>query len=279
LENARNAGLEITYLQIPTHPTSEVITQFLTAEEEPNCSPEAALFLSEKAKEMGIKVLYNALGPDEIFGGYSYFKTIAKLQKLALFLPFVPVFLLPKKHQSKFRELIQFGLESFPMLSRRLFSWEEITQFLENNHQQIPIHPIEYVKNQVIAQYPAFSQLPVLKKASYLDIFYYIATHHTFRSDQPSMKQSIEMRFPFLDHLFIQKYFNQQQTFQQLDQALKPLFKEYLKQILPEKIFEMSQKGFSMPTEEWLKVEEMPILESQKMWYKSMCEYLSIPKI
>jgi asparagine synthase (glutamine-hydrolysing) len=129
-ENARNAGLQIHFLEIPTHPSAEVLDQFLTAEEEPNSSPEAALFLSEKAKEMGIKVLYNALGPDEIFGGYSYFRTVAKIQKFQPLLSILPDFILSKKYQSKFRELKQFGAESFPMLSRRLFSWEEIGVFL-----------------------------------------------------------------------------------------------------------------------------------------------------
>ncbi|MDD2797814.1 MAG: asparagine synthase (glutamine-hydrolyzing) [Bacteroidales bacterium] len=269
-ENARNVGLKIHFLEIPSHPSSEVLEQFLTAEEEPNSSPEAALFLSEKAKEMGIKVLYNALGPDEIFGGYSYFRTVAKIQKYQSFFSFVPVFLLPKKYQSKFRELNRFGVESFPMLSRRLFSWEEIRGFLKEKGEEIPIHPIEYIQSQVLHQFAEFRELPLLKRVSYLEIFYYISSHHTFRSDQPSMKQSIEMRFPFLDHLFIEKYFNQADIFHDLNLHLKPVFRKYVQQILPEKIFEMGKKGFSMPIEEWLKNKDLSILDSQKTWYQKM---------
>ncbi len=273
--NATNAGLKIRYFKISSDPSESEREEFLNAEEEPNSSPEAAIFLCKKAHADGFKVLYNALGPDELFGGYPYFATISKMLYFEQFIGRFPSFLFPRKYQSKFDEIKQFGLESFPMISRRLFSWEEIVDYLSANNQPIPIHPIQFILNQVRSIYPEFERMPTLKKASYLEIFYYIASHHTFRSDQPSMKYSIEMRFPFLDHHFIQKQFNQESNLNGIGSQLKPIFREFASHVLSEKVLKMKKKGFSMPTELWFKNEVIlsekgKILEASKAFYRAM---------
>ena len=275
-ENASNAHLEIAFLEIPTLPSENQIEECLKAEEEPNSIPEPAVFLCNKARGMGIKVLYSALGPDELFGGYSYFATIKKFGRLIGALKFMPTSFLPQKYKSKFSEVKKYGFENYAFTCRRLFHWEEIVQFLQKEGETPPIHPIEYLNNQVNILYPEFKNLPLLKKVSYLEIFYYISSHHTFRSDQPSMRFSIEMRFPFLDHLFIEKYFNQADTFDHLGKYLKPQFKEYVWNILPKKIFEMEKKGFSMPTEQWINNESalahtaFKTTNSTQLWYLKM---------
>ena len=275
-ENASNAHLEIVFLEIPSTPDESQIEESLQAEEEPNSIPEPALFLCGKAREMGIEVLYSALGPDELFGGYNYFATIKKFKNLSGALKFIPTSFLPKKYRSKFSEVKTYGFEYYAFTCRRLFTWEEIVHFLQHEGQQIPVHPIEYLKKQVNSLYPGFKDLPLMKKASYMDIFYYISSHHTFRSDQPSMRYSIEMRFPFLDHLFIEKYFNQAHTFDHLGKYLKPQFRQYVSNVLPKRIFEMEKKGFSMPTEKWINEEsaiskpEFKPASSTQRWYLKM---------
>lgn len=274
--NASNAGLQLTFLEIPGSPKENQIQECLQAEEEPNSVPEPAVFLCEKAKEMGFDVLFSALGPDELFGGYSYFSTIHKFRNLYKFLKFIPGALIPKKYRSKFMEVKMFGFEYYPLTCRKVFTWEEIRLFLQKKGEPIPLHPIEYLKCQVNDLYPGFKNLPLLKKVSYLEIFYNISSHHTFRSDQPSMRYSIEMRFPFLDHLFIEKYFNQADTFEKMGLYLKPRFKDYVGNILPKKIFEMKKKGFSMPTERWIstvlenKHPEISPANSVQRWYLRM---------
>ena len=256
-ENASNAHLDILFLKIPITPTPNQIEECLNAEEEPNAIPEPAVFLCGKAKKMGIEVLYSALGPDELFGGYNYFAVLNKYEKFSGVLKFIPTSLLPLRYRSKIAEVKKYGLEYYPITCRRLFRWDEIVQYLKIEGEEIPAHPIEYIETQINKLYPKFDKLPLLKKASYLDIFYNISSHHTFRSDQPSMKYSIEMRFPFLDHVFIQKYFNQADTFENLGKYLKPQFREYVSNVLPKKIFGMEKKGFSMPTEKWITADSL----------------------
>ena len=278
-ENASNAHLDILFLEIPLTPTSDQIDECVNAEEEPNSIPEPAVFLCGRAKKMGIEVLYSALGPDELFGGYNYFATVNKLQKFSGILKFIPTSFLPIRYRSKFAEVKKYGFEYYALTCRRLFKWEEIVQFLNREKVEIPVHPIEYLRNQINTIYPEFNSLPLLKKVSYLEIFYFISSHHTFRSDQPSMQYSIEMRFPFLDHKFIEKYFNQADTFENMGKYLKPQFREYVSNILPKKILSMEKKGFSMPTEKWVNVNSEATYTGFKAsgaaqhWYlKMLCE-------
>ncbi|MDP3913875.1 MAG: asparagine synthase (glutamine-hydrolyzing) [Bacteroidota bacterium] len=275
-ENASNAGLDIIYLEIPSSPSASLIESYIQAEEEPNSIPEPAVFLCEEARKMGIEVLYSALGPDEIFGGYKYFATIHKLKKLSGLLKLTPNFLIPKKHREKFSEVKKYGFDYYPIICRRLFTWDQIKKILKLEGEQKPIHPIQYLKNQINVIYPDYNNLPLLKKVSYLEIYYFITSHHTFRSDQPSMRFSIEMRFPFLDHQFIEKYFNQPDTFENIGKYLKPQFREYVSNVLSSRIFEMEKKGFSMPTENWTNISltnfpgEFQTTNSSQFWYLTM---------
>lgn len=275
--NAENANVNCINFTIEK-PTKEQFLHYLTSEEEPNTSPEPAYFLSEKAQKLGVKVLYNALGPDEIFGGYVYFQKVEKWKFIQPILSIIPSFIIPKKHQSKFKELQQFGFAFYPMFSRRLFSWEEINDFLQEHNQEIPVHPLAYISQQINELYPEFHKLPILKKISYVDIFYYISSHHSFRSDQPSMKFGIEMRFPFLEHTFVEKYFNQTQIFNNINQKLKPFFRENIADILPSNVLNMSKKGFQIPVQEWIelyeKSESLSYYEAMRKWYKLSCKKL-----
>lgn len=255
--NARNAGLNLQNFEVSNIKEEE--NMYLSSEEEPNFIPEPSLFLCEKANQQNIRVLYNALGPDEIFGGYEYYAKILKYQKFEFLLNIVPSFLFPFKKRQKLNDIKKFGLQNFPFISRSVFSWKEITDFLETNKKSIPQHPIDYLNNQINNLYPDFKSLPLLKKVSYYDIFYYISSHHSLRADVPSMLHSIEMRFPFLEHTFVEKYFNQADVFGNLKFELKPRMREYAQNYLSHKVLQMPKKGFTIDIDKNI---------SQKEWYK-----------
>jgi len=267
--NAQNAGISINNYCISQKFSPSEVEFFLNSEEEPNSCPEPALFLCAKIANKKIKVLYNALGPDEIFGGYAYYQQINKLSKYPFTIAFLR-FIAPKRIKHKVEEIKNYGLDAFPFIARQLFTWNEVKNFLIKNNQPIPEHPIQFIKNQILEIYPEFTQIPLLKKASYYDIFYYIASHHTFRCDQPSMRYSIEMRFPFLEHTFIEKYFNQSNTFNLIHKNLKPEFRKHLKPILSPEIFTMKKSGFTIPIEQELV--ETKNVNKNKQWYLLMLE-------
>ncbi|MBP6609940.1 MAG: asparagine synthase (glutamine-hydrolyzing) [Paludibacter sp.] len=265
--NAQNAGIPIANYAVSKNFRDDQIEFFLRTEEEPNTGPESALFLCDKLKNNDTKIIYSALGPDEIFGGYAYYQMAKKLSKYRFLIPILPSFIFPEAKKIKLKEIKQFGIEASPFVFRQLFSWSEICTFLTQNNQPIPKHPILFLQNQVSNIYPDFSTIPLLKKISYYDLFYYIASHHSFRSDQPSMHFSLEMRFPFLEHTFIEKYFNQSNTFNEIAKTNKPAFRAFIKQFIPKKVFNMPKKGFTISP---IDSKNGRSVNSNKKWYMAM---------
>lgn len=268
--NAKNSNLHLKEITIPNECNDAEIIEFILAEEEPNYTPEPAYFLAKAAKKQDYVVLHNALGLDELFYGYSYYSKAKKLQYIQPFL--IPSFkhFLPKKKRLKYDELTQFGIESLPFITRSVASWEEIKQIFKKHQSDNWIHPLEILINQVKTDQPHFDKYPILKKISYLDIHYYISSHHSLRSDAPSMKQNIEMRFPYLDHQFVQKYFNQNNNVSELSlKNNKPFLRHSIAEILPKDVLYMPKKGFSMPTKIWMKnhslENELKILKSKDL--------------
>ncbi|MBF0596995.1 asparagine synthase (glutamine-hydrolyzing) [Faecalibacter rhinopitheci] len=264
--NAINSELELLEIEIPNDVSIQELKEYILAEEEPNYSPEPAYFLSKKAKENNYVVLHNALGLDELFYGYSYYYKAKQLENVKLFLhPSLKMFLSGNK-KFKYEDLTIFGLEGIPFILRSIASWQEIKTLFKKYGSENWEHPVATLLNQVRKNNPNFDTYPLLKKISYLDIYYYISSHHSLRSDSPSMVNNIEMRFPYLDHLFIQKYFN----CSRLDNGLsmknnKPYLRKCVKNILPNDVMNMPKKGFSMPTKSWLNsvdvIQEFPEIE------------------
>lgn len=252
--NAKNAQLNLNAFEIENEIDLEKIKEYCMAEEEPNLYPEPAYFLSKEAHKNNYIVLQNALGLDELFYGYGYYNQINKLKKLQPFLLSSFKYVLKGSKRNKYEELSNYGLEASPLILRSITSWKEIQSLFEEYNSKTWEHPVSILMKQVKLSQPNFDNFPLLKKISYLDFYYYISSHHSFRSDRPSMKLGIEMRFPYLDHHFVQKYFNIVNLENGLTKSNnKPFLRKMVKNILPKDVLSMSKKGFSMPTENWIK--------------------------
>lgn len=243
--NAENAGVNLlSEIFINESILKDEIYQL---EEEPNFILEPTWVVSKFAQKNQCKVLYNALGPDEIFGGYEYFKKAFFLSKILKYRSLIPVGLFPEKWQNKFNETVKYGIGSYGILSRKVFEWEEIKSFFEKNSLKLPdIHPVTFIQNQILEQYPNYVTLTDLQKLSYQELFYYVSSHHAMRNERPSMLCSVETRFPFLDHVFVESFFNQKQLFKNLIFTTKPEFKKMVKVYLHPTVLKMKKKGFSV---------------------------------
>lgn len=244
---AEKNRIEFLSIEIPNSIDKKIIYEYATSEEEPSNSPEATYFLSKEAvNRYDIKVLHNALGLDELFYGYKYYTQALHLQKFSGLLNNRFKYFLKGKKRYKYDELTQMGIFTLPLLSKSPLSWKEILELFDEDWE----HPA----NELIKQAPTgFYDMPLLKQLSWIDFHYYISSYHSMRSDQSSMKNSVEMRFPFLDHLFVQKYFNQSYLHKNLSyKNNKPFLRKNAKGILDDRIFSMAKKGFSIPREIWI---------------------------
>ena len=244
ISNAKNAKIDLKIYEQKLLSKDEVRAALL-AESEPNESIEPAFIVSKHAQREDIKVLYSALGPDELFGGYSYYQDVLKFKHFANYIQYLPTFLLNKGRKEVINTLRKYGLKSYAMIRNRKFSWLDIESYISNFQDQKIMHPIEFLINQSKAKYPDFDMMPLLKQIAWLDFHYYIASHHSFRSDRVSMIHSVEMRFPYLDHIFVEKYFNIKKVYTGLAKKNKPFFRMLANKILPNDVLDMNKIGFS----------------------------------
>lgn len=243
---AEHNQIDFLPIEIPQDLSKEEIYEFATTEEEPSNTREPTYFLTREAiREFDIKVLHNALGPDELFYGYKYYTQALQLQKVNALLLNSFKYLLKGKKKYKYDELTQMGLATLPLISKSSFGWQEIQEIFGENWE----HPILEIMREVPAD---FQFMPLIKQISWMDFHFYISSYHAFRSDQSSMRNSVEMRFPFLDHLFVQKYFNQSYLHKDLTyENNKPFVRKHAKGILDERVLSGPKKGFSIPRELW----------------------------
>lgn len=243
--NAENAKLNLIYNVFHKSKISEIETQNI--EEEPNFILETTWIVSKFAQENGFKVVYNALGPDEIFGGYAYFRKAVWLHILMPFLKIIPTYFIPKNYKTKLNEIKKYGIHTLGILTRKGFDWQEIKEVFRQNNWELPkLHPIEYIENQINRENNKYNSLPLLKKMAFLDIYYYISSHHAVRNEKPSMICSIETRFPFLDHEFVSHYLNLKGVYKGIIFHQKPYFKKKIKKWLPNEVVKMKKKGFTV---------------------------------
>ncbi len=251
--NASNAGVLLEEHKIPDKVSETMAREFCLAEEEPNISPEPAYYLSLRAKNKK-RILYNALGLDELFYGYGHHIKALKYARYQFFLDWVWEKAVPAGKRGKLKDIRKYGLAALPFVSRAVASWDDIRNLFADHQSYAWEHPLDVLLREARADFADFDACDLMKKISFLDIHYYISSHHSFRSDRPAMLNHIEMRFPYLDHLFIQKYFN----IPGLEKGLsyknnKPFLRSRIKNILHPEVFMMPKKGFDMPVESWLK--------------------------
>lgn len=261
---AEKNNMKLSGFEVPDNVDLATLYEYATTEEEPSGSIEPAYFLAKKASEKNTKVLYNALGLDELFYGYKYFAQAIKFDSYKSFLSNKFKYLLKGSKHYRYDEMTKLGIHALPFITRSTMSWKSILELFGRNDWEHPV--LELMKDVP----PDFYKFPVEKQLSWLDFHFYISSYHTFRSDQPSMKHSVEMRFPFLDHLFVQKYFNQTYLNQNLSSNNnKPFLRKNAGSLLDERVLNMPKKGFSMPRESWVKSlpKTIPDLYSIKQLY------------
>ena len=86
-----------------------------------------------------------------------------------------------------------------------------------------------------------------------MDIKNYIGNHHVHRIDQYSMFNSIESRFPVLDHELINFSFRMPSKYKLKNNCHKFILKEVAKELIPLSIIQANKKGFSLPMDHYLR--------------------------
>jgi asparagine synthase (glutamine-hydrolysing) len=225
---------------------------FVKALEEPvlGLSPYAQYRVMKLAHQQGAKVLLDGQGGDEIFAGYIYYfsyRFFDLLRRGKILSLGKEMFL----YLRNFKNPMPFGLFAFMLMPNWLKHglWKTIVN--------------RWINHELLEQLtgkgadPRWAGLP-FDDALKLTLFSTAIPHLLQWEDKSSMRWSIESRVPFLDLHLVENALSLKPEQKLMAGKTKVIFKEAVKDILPEMISGRKDKiGFGTPVDEFFRKEKI----------------------
>ena len=204
--------------------------------------------LLNKITKQDVTVALSGDGGDESFLGYNHFDWVTKFKKVTCipyfisysFSMIIPKFIFKKrteplrrilrlKNKNNFIEGIFVGYKS--LLLSRDSTW------LSN-----------------YSKYKTWSNNTYQKTAD-LNIKLWLENDSNVKVDRASMASSVEVRSPFLDYRIIEFARTLPVSYRYLPGVKKRILRDVLKKYIPEEVFNLPKKGFSIPLGDWMRKE------------------------
>jgi asparagine synthase (glutamine-hydrolysing) len=104
----------------------------------------------------------------------------------------------------------------------------------------------------VTAPYRRCRSADPVQRAQYADLKVYLPNDVLVKVDRMSMRHSLEVRSPLLDHRLVELAFRLPQRLKQADRGGKHLLKRIARRRLPPELLSMRKRGFTAPIGEWI---------------------------
>jgi asparagine synthase (glutamine-hydrolysing) len=221
-------------------------------------------FVSRETRAAGVKVALSGLGGDEVFAGYSSFRTVPRMERFARFWKNVPrpvrrslasafAALSPENDQN--RKLVSLardnGRVSHPyFLTRMLFTPSQRDLLFPN----VEAETAESAALSQRARLQSSLALDPINRVSYLESRCYMLNTLLRDADFMSMSQGLEVRVPLIDHQLAKAVLSLPGAWK-LNGTPKKLLVEALGGSLPEEVVHRPKRGFTLPFEHWMRQE------------------------
>ena len=240
------------------------IPEALRAMDLPTMDGVNTYFVSRETRRAGVKVALSGLGGDEIFAGYSSFRTVPRFERLTRTLNYLPHLgrsvmaslfgtLAPESDQNRKLALLILdkGESIHPyFVSRMLFTPEQRGRLLRRNDSSI-------LETAAASQRDCLNRsrrLDPVNRVSYLESRCYMLNTLLRDSDFMSMSQGLELRVPLIDHQLARTVLALPGKWK-LNGTPKKLLVDALDGSLPDEIVHRPKRGFTLPFEHWMKQE------------------------
>jgi len=236
-------------------------------------APTPMNLLAKSVRAQNIKVVITGEGADELFGGYNIFKETkikhfwakdpqSKYRPLLLkkLYPYIPQ--ISKANNNILKLFFGYKLSetSSPIYSH-LLRWNNtsrINNYLSKPYQEVisNYHPISKIEDQLKDQ---LNDYDYLTKAQWIEINFFMSKYLlSSQGDRMGMANSIEGRYPFLDHRVIEFCMKLNPDLKLKGLNEKYLLKYMMKDRIPESILNRSKQAYRAPIRNTFFSEEMP---------------------
>lgn len=265
---ARVYGTRHHKIQLNEKQLLDEIPNALGALDQPSIDGVNTYVVSKATKQAGVTVALSGLGGDEVFAGYSHFRSVPRMMRLSRYArPARPLFrtfgraLQPSLTgaNGKLFALVSGGYPgSHPyFLSRTLFLPWNVNFLLAG----------KAVRNGATARLEALAksirQLDAVNQVSVLEGAHYMANTLLRDTDSMSMAHSLEVRVPLVDHK-LWEYVLPLQSQLKLDSHLpKPLLVKTAGSEFPRQVYARHKMGFTLPFDRWMRGALRPTIEKE----------------
>ena len=275
---AKKIGSDHRKIKIAKQDFQESFEEIFEAMDQPTVDGVNTFFIAKAAKRAGLKTVLSGLGSDEIFCGYPSFKkaeALRKIQNLPKFLkPSLDLMSLIGGRYQKLGYLKNNDILSFYLAIRGLFMPQEAAEILDINESEIKNFLEEFYSQSGYFRgrangsegISALASLRPVDLLSYMELKFYLQNQLLKDTDFMSMRHSVEVRVPFLDHKLVE-YVSGLPAELKLNKKLnKPLLVKSAGDLLPQEIFTRPKMGFTFPFQKWLREANGNLISKKSHW-------------
>lgn len=221
-------------------------------------------YLSQQARQQGIKVLLNGAGGDELFGGY--FRHFRHKRDAVIgtcsWIPYPLWGALRRVHP----QLFHYGLQlkdrglSYALATSGvdLFSLRQCLRRPAHFYQALALTGAQFRGLHDDAAAYGFSYGRMLT-----DVKQYLVDNILSLTDKTTMACSVEGRVPLLDHRLVERIFSLPMDLNLSDNVAKASFKQIAGRMIPEQILTRPKTGFNGPVHQWIEQTHWPAIQAR----------------
>jgi len=272
-EVARRFGSEHLEIPVSQQDTLTLLPEALRAMDQPTIDGINTYLVSAKTRSAGVKVALTGLGADEMFAGYSSFRRVPGMERIAARLRRLPALArrqlaasvsMVAGNSDRNRKLAELASADGSLvhpyfLARTLFGRAERKALFPTGECEAAEQALEGVLRESVSD---SAGLDPVNRVSYLESRWYMTNTLLRDSDSMSMANGLELRVPFLDRALVEACFHIPGKKKLQGSSPKSLLLSSLGVELPQEIVKRPKRGFTMPFESWLRGEMRSVVET-----------------